>query len=408
MNNLTPVETYTPPKIPTLAEKPSLHVLPLRWAKNIAVTACIGVLGATTLAGCMGVRDYTNDVTTPFVLTQQLAVPASNYSELDFEVRMHGGGSGSAWYVVHLTEQEMHNILREHFAAMGFYFADTPPDYTAVGYTGFAFGWINPESFGLDWFDAQRNAGLVLSREHFNVPSNIRQELAEQTDITIGVINNPSVTLANLGRGFGWGYTPTDETAAAQLPVLVARLQQQASRFMYDLGYPLAESNLQYTLERAENSYNLRLSEQQAIAIIREQLQAAGLVFDDEIPNVRVQHENTDTIAQLLLFNAQANTGIALTDNVDRFGWNDTRSLQERARSFTTTPNIHAWVFFNPVRSFFAWEQVETEWGSFPERVLPDEPPNQSEIELSLPELRAQLIAQVQSFIHHLQSEGIL
>ncbi|MCL2445270.1 MAG: hypothetical protein FWD06_00655 [Oscillospiraceae bacterium] len=237
MKNLCPVEVYTPPVLPTLTEKPSLCPLPKRWLRNAAVVACIGVLGAASLTGCMGVRDYPSDVTAPYVRTQETA-PAANYSELDFEVRMNHGGTGVAWYVVHLTEQEMQGIILAQLEDAGLSFGANPPSYA-----------VNDDEenrwrprIGLDLFDEQRNTAAAFigweeNNRHFvswggdRLARETAERFAELTDMPIGVFYNPDKRM-NSRWVDDERVTPTREEAAMHVPALVANLNAQTQAFV--------------------------------------------------------------------------------------------------------------------------------------------------------------------------------
>jgi len=235
MKNLQPVAHYTPPALPTLTEKPPLQSLPKRWARNAAVVACIGVLGATTLAGCMGEpSEQIAETRPPFHMGEHVRQPVQiNYSDLDVEVRLSHGGSGFAFYVVHLTEQEMLNILRAELSAAGLNFNDTPPAYTVEWefFDDFPNG-MRTLNLRLSWFNAEKNIGIIFG---FGT-QDVIDGFAEQHGIIAGIFHNPS-------RSFFWDdefgqylhalVPPTDEEVAATVPSLVAHLRAQVYNFLH-------------------------------------------------------------------------------------------------------------------------------------------------------------------------------
>ncbi|MCL2447048.1 MAG: hypothetical protein FWD06_09815 [Oscillospiraceae bacterium] len=235
MKKLTPVETYHPPNIPTLAEKPPLQTLPKRWAKNAAVLACVGVLGATMLAGCVsdGILHHGGAPQMPYYVTRptEQEIPAYNtqlnYSELDINVFIHGGGGGSAFYVVHLTEQEMYHIVRTELEAAGLRlvparFAAQNRMLNAVPVTG-ALPIVR-----INMFDTRRRVAVAL------IPwgdSDFAQLSARR------FARNPALTLAEVGvfynvnsvinQPLGSGPLPTPTRAQAQA---IAEQQAQGLR----------------------------------------------------------------------------------------------------------------------------------------------------------------------------------
>jgi len=397
MQNITPVETYNPPRIPTLAQKPSLCELPKRWARNAAVVACIGVLGASALAGCASAVDYDDGdytTTTTYSTTAEIypesttytytattaqtghapAAPVA-YSELDFNVRMHGGGSGSAFYVVHLTEQEMQGIIRAELERAGLRFGATPPSLALT---------VNRDDFSLNWFDRQRNIAVLLigweeSNRGFSPRSaehaqHVQSQFAQLTDISIGVFYNPGETAGQprnwLGDEPREPIAPTNDEVMAVLPILHAYLVAQAQNFIYLQGMNLpAESSLDFTIiprrwegDRMPNRYDLRLTDQQAMQIIRTQLAATGLNLE------------------------RANVAI----EVNQDAW-QLETRKENGRIVGVFGNVWMVIADRP------WQDRDT--------VIPT--PSRRQAAVFAPVLRARLVAQTQAFILHLESEGI-
>jgi len=63
--SIDPVESYEAPKIPTFSDTYKdasiLKALPSRWKQNAKVIACAGIIGAATLSGCVSARDVQNN-----------------------------------------------------------------------------------------------------------------------------------------------------------------------------------------------------------------------------------------------------------------------------------------------------------------------------------------------------------
>jgi len=376
MNKLTPVETYSPPSIPTLANKPPLRQLPKRWAKNAAVVACIGMLGASTLLGTHAANSP--EPTTRYTQTATRVLSASTrYSDLDINVRMHSGGSGSAFYVVHLTEQEMRNIVQAELEAAGL--RPVPARFARLNVlqTLQRNAWIDDPDYrsrpvGIDLFDVRRRVGIsIISWEHNNRPffswgdDYLARRYAEQfarhpalTLTTVGVFYNPGVATGSGGWTSDWEWTPlvppTEKQLTAAMPVLVAQVQLQVQNFLADtrLARPI-EHGLDFTIQRDENErYTLQLTEQKALEIIHAELEAAGLDL------------------------TRSDVAIALQHNA----W----QLETRTHRGTTTG-----VFGNP--SHVWWSEI-----------------SEAQAADSAFLLQARLIGQAHAFIHYLQSEGIL
>ncbi|MCL2838038.1 MAG: DUF4136 domain-containing protein [Oscillospiraceae bacterium] len=181
--SVNPVENYEAPRIPTLDDTcgnaEMLKKLPNRWKRKAAVIACLGIMGANALTGCMGHREF------------------------DRTWRVHNGGAfSSPMYIVHMTEQEAFGIIRSQLEAAGLNFDAEPPDYT-VQFSG--------STISLELFDEERNVAIARVRAddrnithfphewqerwHTNA---VAQRFAEQTDITVGVFYNQGVTQREL------------------------------------------------------------------------------------------------------------------------------------------------------------------------------------------------------------------
>ncbi|MCL2620856.1 MAG: hypothetical protein FWD97_07995 [Defluviitaleaceae bacterium] len=271
--NITPMEHYEAPKVPTLEDvyknPEPLKKLPARWAKNAVVVASVGALGMTTLSGCFSRplddwRDFPHHggagSAAYFVYPTEQEVYEdeycsgyglgyNGYEEFDLVVRIHHGGSGTANYVVHLTEQEALGIIRKQLEAVGLTFCDTPPDYAA--FEGDA--WM--PNIELDLFDAENNVAISRISWEDNhrqfihrITREVEEGFARQTDITVGVFETPGFfpqTLDAMGDWFEnddgeWEYAPPDEPTdeekaeakAEARPILEANLNQQIQEFI--------------------------------------------------------------------------------------------------------------------------------------------------------------------------------
>jgi len=208
---LTPMESYQAPKVPTLEEvyknPEPLKKLPGRWAKNAAVVTCVGILGVSTLAGCLpsppvGGQQYGNGNGETETTGggengngNGYGSGYNGYEQFDLVIRLHGGGAGGVGYVVHLTEQEALGIIRAQLEAAGLRFGATPPGYIAFDDDT----WL--PRIGLDLYDSANNVAVAhLSWENSNVPfswwgregaEQVAQAFAEQTDMPVGVFYTP-------------------------------------------------------------------------------------------------------------------------------------------------------------------------------------------------------------------------
>jgi len=342
------MEHYTPPKIPTLASKPNLCELPKRWAKNAAVVACIGVLAAGSLAGC-AVPQQAAETRPPYHMSDPAQRTQFNYNDLDFEMRMHHGGSGSAMYVVHLTEQEMQGFITAQLESAGVNFDNVVMSF-------------------ISWEDNNRQFSH-RGREHAHW---VAVQLAEDTDLPVGVFYNPGETVGQgSSRGMDGVVAPTDDEINAALPILEARLHAQANDFLYQLGKPIATDDLQFTLHQESwtsgeiSRYTVQLTEQQATSIIHTELIAAGLDLN------------------------RVDIAIELGEH---WRW----QLQIRMENGITVGE-----FCNPILT------IASQWFDGSQHQPPATPSQQQAVNAA-PVLRARLVAQAQAFITHLQAEGVL
>ena len=108
LNSLSPVESYTPPALPSIeqANKPALlKPTPKRWKSRVGGILCAGLVLGSLLAGCSPFRNC---------------------------CCMHGGGNGGGggpMYVQHFTEQEALHIIRTNLKEIGLNFDFDVPQY---------------------------------------------------------------------------------------------------------------------------------------------------------------------------------------------------------------------------------------------------------------------------------------
>ena len=205
-----PVEEYCAPEIPKLEETRDkvalLKKLPSRWQKNAKVVACIGLAGALTLSGCAHYLRSQYNAVDNITHSQESGYEAfQNQEEFDLVVRLHGGGAGSLFYVVHMTEQEVIGIIRNLLEAAGLNFDADPPDYIVDFVdSGLARGLPTHD---IELFDEER--GVAIShiswednhRRFFShggggLAERVTERFARQSSgITFGVFHNPGRTV---------------------------------------------------------------------------------------------------------------------------------------------------------------------------------------------------------------------
>jgi hypothetical protein len=275
MINPQPMKIYTPPQLPTFADvrgNPAhaavLKRLPLRWKKSAAILAIAGVVGTIALTGCGSTEldDSGNPAASgsgaasgggsenssisgggansanPAHSLDPNYVPHVPVQE-DLELRLHSGGSGSAVYIVHLTEAEALGIVRSRLEAAGLQFTAEPPDVVAG-----SDGWTDDAEVTLDLFDPVRDVAVALMSwqqnninffRHGDGHIEVRREFEEQIDSTVGVFYAPGQMIQN-GRDEGELLPPpTDEQLAAATPeartALESRLTEQIDAFIASL-----------------------------------------------------------------------------------------------------------------------------------------------------------------------------
>jgi len=242
LSDIKPMESYEAPKVPTLAQiyknPEPLKKLPKRWVKNAAVVAGVGILGLSTLAGCLSRAPVYYPADGAFCMCSEYG----GYQEFDLEIRLHWGGANLANYIVHLTEQEAFRIIRTQLEAVGVRLCDTPPDYTiTTNPDEFALRWGHePIDVELDLFDAHNRVAVVRQRGHYR-SDELVAAFAQLTDINVGVIWIPSHNLNWRGwvqddDGEWVEFEPTAEqeaeAKAAARPILEGSLNSQIQAFI--------------------------------------------------------------------------------------------------------------------------------------------------------------------------------
>ena len=163
---ITPVASYTPPNIPTLADKPAeaMQLLPSRWQKNAKVMACVGIAGTLSLAGLASAcihpapteRPHHGGAAQPYYFVYPTEAEISETDNFELSLRLHTGGRGGSFYIVHITEQEAFALFRAHLEAAGLNFSATPPAYTVPLWPSAA----NSDHIALDLFDEAKGVAI--------------------------------------------------------------------------------------------------------------------------------------------------------------------------------------------------------------------------------------------------------
>ena len=168
LSDLCPMENYTPPSLPTLAEgKPKqLAKLPVRWQKNAAVIACAGIMGFSFLTGCVPQNTSNTPATGIAPTLTHMLSDFSNY-EYALDIRAHFGGSGAGpVYVAHLTEQEVIGIVRTQMRNVGVYMETAPPYSVEVPSDPNSLMYDHEHithTVALNLFDADKRIGLAFN-----------------------------------------------------------------------------------------------------------------------------------------------------------------------------------------------------------------------------------------------------
>ena len=165
---LAPMENYETPELPTLSEaNPKLlQKVPNRWKNKAMIAAtCLSLFSVVPLSGCWGLH--------------------------------HGGAGGGPIYVVHLTEQEALEIVRNQLEQAGLNFDAVPPRYEHTVIYGSS-SW--EQDISIDLFNAEHQIGIAFIQEWWwnfgnedERATEIREEAMryfEEKGIYLGVIFN--------------------------------------------------------------------------------------------------------------------------------------------------------------------------------------------------------------------------
>jgi len=231
--DLTPMQDYTPPTYPTRGTNPpaALKKLPMRWAKNAAIIACLGALSLGALTGGMaeGMPPASYNDSTPGVTAAYLQ-DSNPYTEsgrtFDIEVRTHHGGDGGGpIYVAHLTEQEALGIIRNRLYQAGISFDAPVPDYVATIKTP----WETEITATLSLFDEPTRQGIVfpIPWEWRPIESALQQDFKQRFDVSATFMRNPGESIARS--------TLTQEEKQEAGGVLKERLVSQVDAFIEQL-----------------------------------------------------------------------------------------------------------------------------------------------------------------------------
>ena len=257
--SLSPMQEYRPPAYPTRAEKP-LRVtqkLPVRWAKNAAVIACIGAMSLGVLVGCTDEPQVPNVEPTPHSaenspaarcvdgnhgLVATYAPYAENGREFDVVVRTHWGGSGAGpFYVAYLTEQEALGIIRNRLCQAGICFDSPVPNYVAkAGTDG------SRASARLSLFDERTRQGIVFpnvswdevgcwSLPHEETEAALWRDFAERFDVSATLMFNPGESIGDYDWNLEADPTFTDEEKQEVAPFLEQELLVRVDAFIAQL-----------------------------------------------------------------------------------------------------------------------------------------------------------------------------
>jgi len=264
--SLSPVQNYSSPAYPSRETKPAetLKKLPVRWAKNAAVLACLGALSLGVLTACSPEPEHTHwggAAAGPFYVaypTEQEAAScddgthgvagtvggdwyAENGRELDVEVRTHWGGSGAGpFYVAYLTEQEALRIIRNRLCEAGICFEAPLPDYVATVETSWS-----EATAALSLFDERTRQGIVFPtpwswQDEFQwgmsgeeIEHALQQDFAQRFDLSVTFMQNPGESMCDSDwwdREFELTFTEEEKQEAGQ--ILKERLLLQVDTFL--------------------------------------------------------------------------------------------------------------------------------------------------------------------------------
>ena len=149
---LIPIIEYQAPDLPTLekAEAELLKKMPSRWKKKALIAAAAGILGTTALTGCSVIENITPNRT--------IYCPDLH----------HGGAGGGPIYIVHLTEQEAVELIRNQLAEVGLNLNEVSPTravtindvYVDSEWDGEVFR-VFRDDVGMQLLDEENQVGVV-------------------------------------------------------------------------------------------------------------------------------------------------------------------------------------------------------------------------------------------------------
>jgi len=242
---ITPAKGYTAPGLPTLegmkTDPAPLMKLPMRWKKNAAAVACIGLVGVTTLTGCFPIAMLLHGggaggapIYTPRPTEQD--VPGW----LDV-ARIEYRSGPAAWniapLVAHIAEPDIFHFLQVYMESEGLIFSSAPPDYAVVR-SYVEFGRTETLRIGIDLFDEEKNVAIVhigwgrsmFLREQlgYRFIGIIKEELMAQADhLNLFVFVNP-------GTGI-WGTDHSVEERNSMRALFIQNINAQLEDFVAEL-----------------------------------------------------------------------------------------------------------------------------------------------------------------------------
>jgi len=251
-----PIENYVTPEFPTFENDNSalLKKLPFRWQKCAKALAGLGFIGALALSGCGSGRNAASarDIF-PYGIVHNLSYTQGSYrgySEDNMLIRLHTGGMGSSFYMVHLTEQEVFGIIRARLEAAGLNFDALPPPGVVLAdmYEGEYFYYPalfvsrRADSLDFDLFDEERNVaikhiswigtGRSFGQTEQQIASMVERILTKHaSDINIGTFYSTGRVVSGISSRSSVSY----QRIAASRPILVRQLINQADIFIAQL-----------------------------------------------------------------------------------------------------------------------------------------------------------------------------
>ena len=246
---LSPMQDYSLPAYPNRESKPvaTLGKVPVRWAKNAAVLACIGALSLGVLAACAAQQtqpaapcdDGLHGISATY--PQSSDWYAESGREFDVEVRTHWGGSGAGpFYVAYLTEQEALGIIRSRLCQAGICFDAPVPNYVATAETD----WSAEVSATLSLFDEHTRQGIVFPATNWHdefrffaispdqIELALQQDFTRRLDISATFMQNPGESIGDYD--WNWEAEPifTQEEKQEAGKILNERLLLQIDAFL--------------------------------------------------------------------------------------------------------------------------------------------------------------------------------